>query len=163
MGGYATGAAYVEEGGNAVLTAVPKEGFRFVCWKEGNTEIGRSSELVLDDIQNDREISLVFEPIPDYRISLVPKVVSAARGEEVILKLDTTEEEEGYHNYRWRLLNGSNSAIKELWYEEGQSVQVTIGEKKWRITCMFNAMNMFITVKMSARMTTAFVQLSYQS
>lgn len=130
VGGYATGAGYVEEGGSAVLTAVPKEGFQFVCWKEGNREIARSSELTLNDIQADREISPVFEPIPDYRICFVPKEASAARGEEFLLKLDTTEEEEGYHRYRYKLLNGSNSAVKELWYEEGDQVQVTIGEKE---------------------------------
>lgn len=130
VGGYATGAAYVEEGGSAILTAIPREGFQFVCWEEGNTEISRSSELILTDIQNDREISPVFEPVPDCRISIVPKEISAARGEELILKLDVTNEKEGGHNYSWRLLNGSNSAVKELWYEEGNKVQVIVGEKE---------------------------------
>ncbi|MBD5465842.1 MAG: leucine-rich repeat protein [Lachnospiraceae bacterium] len=130
VGGYATGAAFVEEGGSVVLAAVPKEGFRFVCWKEGNREIARSSELTLNDIQTDREISPVFEPIPDHRICFVPKEASAARGEELLLKLDTTEEEEGYHRYTYKLLNGSNSAVKELWYEEGYTIQVTVGEKE---------------------------------
>ncbi len=130
VGGYATGAAYVEEGGSAALTAVPGEGFQFVCWEEENTEISRDDELILTDVQNDREILPVFEPVPDCRISFVPKEISAVRGEEFILKLDTTEEEEGYHDYRWRLLNGSNSAIKELWYEEENGVQVTVGEKE---------------------------------
>ena len=130
VGGYATGAGYVEEGGSAVLTAVPKEGFQFVCWKEGNREIARSSELTLNDIQADREISLVFEPIPDHRICFVPKEASVARGEELLLKLDTTEAEEGYHRYQWRMLNGSNSAVKELWYEGEKQAQVIIGKKE---------------------------------
>ncbi|MBD5542816.1 MAG: leucine-rich repeat protein [Lachnospiraceae bacterium] len=129
VGGYATGAAYVEEGGSAVLTAVPKEGFQFVCWKEEDVEIARDRELLLSEIQKDREILPVFEPVPDQGISFEQKEVSAARGEEVVLRL-AKKEEEGYHSYQWRLLNGSNSAIKDLWYEEGKQVQVIIGERE---------------------------------
>lgn len=130
VGGYATGAGYVEEGGSAALTAVPKEGFQFVCWKEGDVEIARSNELILNDIRKDREISPVFEPVPDQRIFFEPKEISVTRGEDVLLKLVILEEDEGYHGYQWRLLNGSNSAVRELWYEGKTQTQVVIGEKE---------------------------------
>ncbi|MCM1162244.1 MAG: leucine-rich repeat protein, partial [Roseburia sp.] len=130
VGGYAAGAAYVEEGGSVVLTAVPEEGFQFTCWKEGDAEIASDRELMLDDIQSDREIQPVFEPVPDQKISFEQKEISAARGEEIILKLTKKEEEEGYCEYKWRILNGSGSSVKGLWYEDGYQAQVIIGERE---------------------------------
>lgn len=70
-GGTATEGKTVNAGENMTVKATPKDGWRFVEWKENDKSISNNQEFTLENITGDRNITAVFEKEP-------PKVYTVA-------------------------------------------------------------------------------------
>lgn len=70
-GGSATESKTVNAGENMTIKATPKDGWRFVEWKENDKSISNNQEFTLENITGDRNITAVFEKEP-------PKVYTVA-------------------------------------------------------------------------------------
>lgn len=60
-GGTATEGKTVNAGENMTLKATPKEGWRFVEWKENDKSVNTNQEFTLENITGDRNLVAVFE------------------------------------------------------------------------------------------------------
>lgn len=60
-GGTATEGKTVNAGENMTIKAMPKEGWRFVEWKENDKSVNTNQEFTLENITGDRNLTAVFE------------------------------------------------------------------------------------------------------
>lgn len=60
-GGTATEGKTVNAGENMTIKATPKEGWRFVEWKENDKNVNNNQEFTLENITGDRNLVAVFE------------------------------------------------------------------------------------------------------
>lgn len=60
-GGTATEGKTVNAGENMTIKATPKEGWRFVEWKENDKSISTNQEFTLENIMGERNLTAVFE------------------------------------------------------------------------------------------------------
>lgn len=60
-GGTATEGKTVNAGESMTIKATPKEGWRFVEWRENDKEISKNQEFTLENITGDRNLTAVFE------------------------------------------------------------------------------------------------------
>lgn len=60
-GGTVTEGKTVNAGENMTIKATPKEGWRFVEWKENDKNVNNSQEFTLENITGDRNLTAVFE------------------------------------------------------------------------------------------------------
>lgn len=63
-GGTATESKTVNAGENMTVKATPKDGWRFVEWRENDKGISNNQELTLENITGDRNLTAVFEKEP---------------------------------------------------------------------------------------------------
>lgn len=68
-GGAVYGSGSVREGGYAVITAVPKDGFTFEGWLFNNERVSRDARYVVDNIRGDVSYVAEFQPI-DCRVTV---------------------------------------------------------------------------------------------
>ncbi len=62
-GGTVYGSGIVEEGGYAVISAAPHNGFVFEGWSQDGNIVSRNSQFVVNNIRNDRTYTAVFRPV----------------------------------------------------------------------------------------------------
>ncbi len=63
-GGTATEGKTVNAGENMTIKATPKDGWRFVEWRESDKSISNNQEFTLENITGDRNLTAVFEKEP---------------------------------------------------------------------------------------------------
>lgn len=63
-GGTATEGKTVNAGENMTIKATPKDGWRFVEWRENDKSISNNQEFTLENITGDRNLTAVFEKEP---------------------------------------------------------------------------------------------------
>lgn len=62
-GGTVYGSRIVEEGGSAVISAAPHNGFLFEGWFLDGSKVSRNAQLNVNNIRNDRTYTAVFQPV----------------------------------------------------------------------------------------------------
>ncbi len=62
-GGTVYGSRIVEEGGSAVLSAAPHNGFLFEGWFLDGSKVSRNSQFTVNNIRSDRTYTAVFQPV----------------------------------------------------------------------------------------------------
>lgn len=62
-GGSVYGSGTVKEGGNAVLSAAPHNGFEFDGWWQGNNRVSPNSQYVVENIHSDGTYVARFKPV----------------------------------------------------------------------------------------------------
>ena len=107
--GTVKGAGEYNYGSKVILTAIPDEGYHFVRWSDGNTDIQREVT-----IKGDLDLTAEFEiNIYKVQLSAVNGVVSGAGeyeyGKEATISVTP---EEHYHFVRWS--DGSTEAIRQI-------------------------------------------------
>ncbi|MCM1267774.1 MAG: hypothetical protein NC302_07700 [Bacteroidales bacterium] len=60
-GGTATESKTVNAGESMTIKATPKDGWRFVEWRENDKSVGNDAEMTLENITGDRNLTAVFE------------------------------------------------------------------------------------------------------
>lgn len=76
-GGTATEGKTVNAGENMTIKATPKEGWRFVEWKENDKSVSNNQEFTLENITGDRNLMAVFEKEPPKTYTVTASVSSA--------------------------------------------------------------------------------------
>lgn len=76
-GGTATESKTVNVGEKLTIKATPKEGWRFVEWRENDKAIGSNQELTLENITGDRNLTAVFEKEEPKTYTVTASVSSA--------------------------------------------------------------------------------------
>ena len=71
-GGSVYGSGAVKEGGYAVISAVPNEGFTFEGWLQNNSRVSQDARYVVDNIHSDVTYVAEFKPM-DVQIKTEPK------------------------------------------------------------------------------------------
>ncbi len=71
-GGAVYGSGVVKEGGYAVISAVPNEGFTFEGWLQNNNRVSQDARYVVDNIHSDATYVAEFKPM-DVQIKTEPK------------------------------------------------------------------------------------------
>lgn len=62
-GGSVYGSGDVKEGGYAVISAVPNEGFTFEGWRQNNNRVSQDARYVVDNIHSDATYVAEFKPV----------------------------------------------------------------------------------------------------
>ena len=76
-GGTATESKTVNAGEKLTIKATPKEGWRFVEWRENDKGIGSDQELTLENITGDRNLTAVFEKEAPKSYTVTASVLSS--------------------------------------------------------------------------------------
>lgn len=76
-GGTATESKTVNAGENMTVKATPKDGWRFVEWRENDKGINNNQEFTLENITGDRNLTAVFEKEPPKTYTVTASVSSA--------------------------------------------------------------------------------------
>lgn len=76
-GGTATEGKTVNAGESMTVKATPKEGWRFVEWKENDKSVSNNQEFTLENITGDRNLTAVFEKEPPKTYTVTASVSSA--------------------------------------------------------------------------------------
>lgn len=76
-GGTATEGKTVNAGENMTIKATPKEGWRFVEWKENDKSISTNQEFTLENITGERNLTAVFEKEPPKTYTVTASVSSS--------------------------------------------------------------------------------------
>lgn len=76
-GGTATEGKTVNAGESMTIKATPKEGWRFVEWKENDKSVSNNQEFTLENITGDRNLTAVFEKEPPKTFTVTASVASA--------------------------------------------------------------------------------------
>lgn len=76
-GGTATEGKTVNAGESMTVKATPKDGWRFVEWRENDKNISNNQEFTLDNITGDRNLTAVFEKEPPKTYTVTASVSSA--------------------------------------------------------------------------------------
>lgn len=76
-GGTATEGKTVNAGENMTIKATPKEGWRFVEWKENDKSISTNQEFTLENIMGERNLTAVFEKEPPKTYTVTASVSSS--------------------------------------------------------------------------------------
>lgn len=76
-GGTVTEGKTVNAGENMTIKATPKEGWRFVEWRENDRGIGNNQEMTLEKITGDRNLTAVFEKEAPKTYTITASVSSA--------------------------------------------------------------------------------------
>ncbi len=75
-GGTATESKTVNAGENMTVKATPKEGWRFVEWKENDKSVNNNQEFTLENITGDRNLTAVFEKEPPKTYTVTASLLS---------------------------------------------------------------------------------------
>ncbi len=62
-GGSVYGSGIVEEGGHAVISAAPNNGFFFDGWSSDNNKVSSNSQYVVDNVRSDKVFVANFKPV----------------------------------------------------------------------------------------------------
>lgn len=76
-GGTATEGKTVNAGESMTIKATPKEGWRFVEWKENDKSVSNNPEFTLENITGDRNLTAVFEKEPPKTYTVTASVSSS--------------------------------------------------------------------------------------
>lgn len=76
-GGTATEGKTVNAGESMTIKATPKEGWRFVEWKENDKSVSNNQEFTLENITGDRNLTAVFEKEPPKTYTVTASVSSS--------------------------------------------------------------------------------------
>lgn len=76
-GGTATEGKTVNAGESMTVKATPKDGWRFVEWKENDRTVSSNQEFTLENITGDRNLTAVFEKEPPKTYTVTASVSSA--------------------------------------------------------------------------------------
>lgn len=76
-GGTATEGKTVNAGESMTIKATPKEGWRFVEWKENDKSVSNNQEITLENITGDRNLTAVFEREPPKTYTVTASVSSS--------------------------------------------------------------------------------------
>ncbi len=76
-GGTATEGKTVNAGESMTVKATPKDGWRFVEWKENDKTVSSNQEFTLENITGDRNLTAVFEKEPPKTYTVTASVSSA--------------------------------------------------------------------------------------
>lgn len=76
-GGTATESKTVNAGENMTVKATPKEGWRFVEWKENDKSVNTNQEFTLENITGDRNLTAVFEKEPPKTYTVTASLLSS--------------------------------------------------------------------------------------
>lgn len=76
-GGTATEGKTVNAGESMTIKVTPKEGWRFVEWKENDKSVSNNQEFTLENITGDRNLTAVFEKEPPKTYTVTASVSSS--------------------------------------------------------------------------------------
>lgn len=132
LAGIVTGGGAYIYGERAILEAVPNEGYEFVCWNDGNTDIVRSLTITQDDSLTAIFNKLYIEPAPIYYSLYIDvndyamgQVIGNGEYEEGTQVTLTAVPSEGYRLQSWSCTNSTDESIIFIMPAEDASVFVT--------------------------------------